>query len=162
MATEKKFQDIAVTTIDGKNQMMKDFAGKTLLIVNTASKCGYTPQYEGLEALYEKYKSKGLVVLGMPCNQFGGQEPGTETEIKKFCKLKYGVNFPMLKKADVNGGNRHPLYQYLLTNSSDKTDIQWNFEKFLVDRNGAVVARFNSKVKPDSPDLVKLVEEQLK
>lgn len=163
MATENSnLYEIPVTSIDGKVTTMKEYAGKTLLIVNTASKCGYTPQYEGLESLYEKYKDKGLVVLGMPCNQFGGQEPGTEEEIKKFCSLKYNVKFPLLKKSDVNGPNRHPLYQFLLSNSSDKKDIQWNFEKFLVDKNGKVVARFNSKAKPDSQELVDSVEKSLK
>lgn len=163
MATENSnFYEIPVTSIDGKVTTMKDYAGKTLLIVNTASKCGYTPQYDGLEALYEKYKDKGLVVVGMPCNQFGGQEPGTEEEIKKFCTLKYNIKFPMLKKSDVNGPNRHPLYQFLLSNSADKKDIQWNFEKFLVDKHGKVVARFNSKAKPESEELVNLVEKNLK
>ncbi len=160
-ADTSKIYDISVTTIDGKSQTLKEYAGKTLLIVNTASKCGYTPQYEGLESLSEKYKSKGLVVLGVPCNQFGAQEPGSEAEIKKFCKLKYGVNFPMLKKADVNGDNRHPLYKFLLANSSDKKDIQWNFEKFVVGPDGKVLARFNSKVEPNSPELVGLIEKTL-
>lgn len=162
MSADNSFYEIPVTTIDGKSTSLKDYAGKTVLIVNTASKCGYTPQYEGLEALYKKYQSKGLVVIGMPCNQFGAQEPGNEAEIKKFCKLKYGVEFPMLKKGDVNGPNRHALYKYLISNSLDKTDIKWNFEKFLVDKNGKVIARFDSKAEPNSKELVNLVERNLK
>ena len=145
--------EIAVKTIDGKETTLADYQGKVLLIVNVASKCGFTPQYKGLEALYQKYKTEGLEILGFPCNQFGGQEPGTETEIQSFCSLNYGVTFPMFAKIDVNGTHEHPLYTYL---KSKKTGllgfdaIKWNFSKFLVDRQGEVVERYAPSTSPDS------------
>lgn len=145
--------EIAVKTIDGKETTLADYQGKVLLIVNVASKCGFTSQYKGLEALYQKYKTEGLEILGFPCNQFGGQEPGTETEIQSFCSLNYGVTFPMFAKIDVNGTHEHRLYAYL---KSKKTGllgfdaIKWNFSKFLVDRQGEVVERYAPSTSPDS------------
>jgi glutathione peroxidase len=154
--------DIPLKTIDGQPAALKAYKGKVLLIVNVASKCGYTPQYAGLEALYEKYKDKGLLVLGFPCNQFGAQEPGTDAEIKQFCSSKYQVTFPLFDKLEVNGQNRHALYTALAGSSSPfPGDIEWNFTKFLVGRDGKIVSRFKSKVKPDSPELVQAIESAL-
>lgn len=151
-------------SLDGEEVDLSKYKGKVLLIVNTASQCGYTPQYKGLEALHEKYADKGLVVLGFPCNQFGGQEPGTETEIGEFCKKNYGVKFDMFSKVDVNGPQQCDLYKFL---TSEKTDpehagpIAWNFEKFVVSRDGQIVQRYKSAMKPDSPQLVKRIESEL-
>jgi glutathione peroxidase len=145
--------EIAVKTIDGKEVTLADYQGKVLLIVNVASKCGFTSQYKGLESLYQKYKAEGLEILGFPCNQFGGQEPGTETEIQSFCSLNYGVTFPMFAKIDVNGTHEHSLYAYL---KSKKTGllgfdaIKWNFSKFLIDRQGEVVERYAPSTSPES------------
>ena len=139
--------------IDGKEVSLSDYAGKTLLIVNVASQCGFTPQYEGLEKLYEKYKDKGFFVLGFPCNQFGSQEPGTESEIKTFCELNFGVKFPLFAKIDVNGDKTHPLYEYLkkaLPGVLGSEAIKWNFTKFLVDKKGNPVKRYGSADKPES------------
>jgi glutathione peroxidase len=139
-------------TIDGQPATLDAYKGKVLLIVNVASKCGYTPQYAGLEKLYEKYKDKGFVILGFPCNQFLSQEPGTANEIKTFCSTKYGVTFPLFAKIEVNGDHTHPLYKYLKSAEPDpdgKTDIGWNFTKFLIDRQGHPLKRFVSKVKPE-------------
>ena len=144
-----------VKTIDGKDTTLGQYKGKTLLIVNVASKCGYTPQYTGLEKLYEKYKDKGFVILGFPCNQFAGQEPGTAEEIKAFCSTKYNVTFPLFSKIEVNGDNADPLYKYLKAAEPDpqgKTDIGWNFTKFLIDRQGHPLKRFVSNVKPEEID----------
>ena len=153
---------IAVKDIDGQPTTLKAYQGKVMLIVNVASKCGYTPQYAGLETLYEKYKDKGLSVLGFPCNQFGGQEPGTNEEIKQFCSSKYEVTFPLFDKIEVNGSNRHPLYAALAGSGSPfPGDIKWNFNKFLIGRDGKILKRFESKVKPDSPELVQAVEAAL-
>ena len=154
--------NIGVKDIDGKNTSLKPYAGKVMLIVNVASKCGYTPQYTGLEALNQKYKGKGLEVLGFPCNQFGGQEPGTNEEIKEFCSSKYNVTFPLYDKIDVNGPNRHPLYSALAGKESPVPgDIKWNFSKFLVGRDGKIIKRFDSKVKPDSPEMTEAIEAAL-
>jgi glutathione peroxidase len=142
-----------VKTIDGKETTLESYKGKTLLIVNVASKCGYTPQYEGLEKLYQKYKSQGFEILGFPCNQFGAQEPGTEADIQSFCSLTYGVDFPMFSKVDVNGANADPLYKYL---TSEKPGIlgteaiKWNFTKFLIGKDGEPVKRYGSADKPES------------
>jgi len=144
--------DIAVRTIDGRDITLSEYRGKVLLIVNTASKCGFTPQYAGLEQLYKRYKDRGFVVLGFPCNQFAGQEPGSEAEIASFCSLNYGVTFPMFAKIDVNGPNRHPLYRHLISRKPGllgSGSIKWNFTKFLVDREGRVVKRFGPAVKPE-------------
>ncbi len=154
--------DIAVRTIDGETRSMRDYAGKTLLIVNVASRCGFTPQYAGLEALYRKYGEKGFVVLGFPCNQFGAQEPGADSEIAQFCATSYDVTFPMFSKIDVNGEKAHPLYRWLKHAAPGllgSEAIKWNFTKFLVDRSGKVVRRFASTETPQS--LEKAIESVL-
>ncbi|MCK7483531.1 MAG: glutathione peroxidase [Candidatus Moduliflexus flocculans] len=151
--------------INGKPVSLETFKGKVLLVVNTASKCGLTPQYEGLQALYAKYRDAGLVILGFPANDFRGQEPGSNEEIKEFCSVKYGVEFPMFSKISVLGEDIHSLYKYL-TSGAGKADlagdITWNFEKFLFDRNGRISARFAPRTKPESEDLVKAIEALLK
>jgi glutathione peroxidase len=151
--------DFDATSLDGKPVPLKEFAGKVLLIVNTASKCGFTPQYQGLEALYQKYRDRGLVVLGFPCNQFGAQEPGSALEIGSFCEKNYGVSFPMFEKIDVNGDTAHPLYQWLKKNARGVLGterIKWNFTKFLLDRQGNPVERYAPLKKPE--DLAKDIE----
>jgi len=154
--------DIPLKDIDGKDTSLKPYQGKVMLIVNVASKCGFTPQYAALEALYQKYKDQGLVVLGFPCNQFAHQEPGTDAEIKQFCSSKYEVTFPMFDKIEVNGKNRNPLYVLLAGNDSPFAgDIGWNFTKFLIGRDGKILKRFNSPVKPDSPEMVQAIESAL-
>jgi glutathione peroxidase len=160
-----KALDHQLKTIQGKKvNLAEKYKGKVVMVVNVASKCGYTKQYEQLQALHEKYSKKGLAIVGVPCNQFGGQEPGTEKEIVEFCKSNYGVEFDMMAKVDVNGENATPLYKYL---TSEKTDpkfpgkIKWNFEKFVFDREGNVVARFDSKAKPDSKEVVQVIEAEL-
>ena len=154
--------DIPLKDIDGRDATLKPHAGKVLLLVNVASHCGYTPQYAALEALYKKYDAQGLVVCGFPCNQFGGQEPGTDADIKEFCTAKYAVTFPMFHKLEVNGANRHPLYVALAgADSPFPGDIKWNFTKFLIGRDGKILSRFDSKVKPDSDELTKAVEAAL-
>ena len=145
--------DITVNTIDGTIKPLSDYRGQVLLIVNVASKCGFTPQYKGLEELYEKFHGKGLEVLGFPCNQFGSQEPGTEAEIAQFCELNYGVTFPMFAKVDVNGSSAAPLYKYLKAEKPGllgSEAIKWNFTKFLVDRKGNVLARYAPNDTPES------------
>ncbi len=142
-----------MTGLDGKEVDLAKYQGSVVLIVNVASECGYTPQYEALQALYAKYATKGMVILGIPCNQFGGQEPGSNKEIAEFCQKNYGVTFPLLAKVDVNGDNACPLYQFLTnktTNPKFAGKIGWNFEKFLVARNGEVIAHFASNIDPDS------------
>ncbi|MGA2178659.1 MAG: glutathione peroxidase [Verrucomicrobiota bacterium] len=154
--------NIPLKDIDGKDTSLKPYQGKVMLIVNVASKCGFTPQYTALEALYQKYKDRGLVVLGFPCNQFGGQESGTDAEIKQFCTSKYDVTFPMFDKIEVNGANRHSLYVMLAGKESPFAgDIGWNFTKFLVGRDGKILKRFESKVKPDSPEMIQAIEAAL-
>jgi glutathione peroxidase len=156
--------DIGAKTIDGSDASIGDFAGKALLIVNVASKCGLTPQYKGLQALYEKYNDRGLEILAFPCNQFMGQEPGSSDEIKEFCSLNFGVSFPLFSKIDVNGDDRHPLYAELteVPDPDGKTgDIAWNFEKFVVSPSGEIVARFRPLVAPDAPELIETIESQL-
>lgn len=153
---------IPLKDIDGKAATLKPYEGKVMLIVNVASKCGFTPQYKGLEAIYKKYEGQGLVVCGFPCNQFGGQEPGTAEEIKEFCTSKYDVTFPMFDKLDVNGEKRHPLYVALAGKESPfPGDIRWNFTKFLVGRDGKIVARFDSKMTPESAPVTKAIETAL-
>jgi glutathione peroxidase len=152
-------------SIDGAPMPLAKFQGKVMLIVNVASKCGFTPQYEGLEAVYEKYKDQGLVIVGFPANNFMAQEPGTDAEIKTFCSTKYNVKFPMYSKISVKGNDKAPLYQFLTdpaTNPSFAGEIKWNFTKFLVDRNGKVIARFESPVKPESPEVTAAIEKALK
>ncbi len=157
--------DQEMKTIDGKKvNLAEKYKGKVVLLVNVASKCGYTPQYKELQALHEKYSDEGLAVVGVPCNQFGNQEPGTAKEIVQFCKSRFGVEFDMLAKVDVNGNNAAPLYKHLTskeTNPKFAGDIKWNFEKFLFNRDGEVVARYTSKVKPDAPDVVETIEAEL-
>jgi glutathione peroxidase len=160
MAQESVYS-VKVTTIDGESVELSRYQGKALLIVNVASQCGYTSQYAGLQKLYTDYADKGLVVLGFPSNDFGGQEPGSEAEIKHFCSSKFGVTFPMFAKVKVVGQEKHPLYQ-LLSKSTGGEDVGWNFEKFLVDRNGLVVARFKSGVKPSDAILISAIDEALK
>lgn len=152
---QKSIYDFSVKSIDGKDVKMSDYKGKVLLIVNVASKCGFTPQYKGLEELYRKYQKDGLVVMGFPCNQFAGQEPGSNEEIKTFCKTNYDVTFPMFDKIDVNGDNTAPLYQYLKEQAPgilSTKDIKWNFTKFLIDKNGKVIERFAPATTPESID----------
>ena len=146
-AATKTVYGFKVKNIDNKQVRLSEYKGKVLLVVNVASKCGFTPQYAGLEKLYQKYKDKGLVILGFPCNQFGGQEPGTAEEIKSFCKTTYGVTFPLFHKIEVNGPKKDALYKYL--ESVFPGDIGWNFTKFLVDRKGVPIKRSSSDVKPE-------------
>jgi glutathione peroxidase len=159
--------DIPLKDIDGKSTSLKPYKGQVLLIVNVASKCGFTPQYTALEATYQKYKGQGLSILGFPCNQFGGQEPGTDEEIKQFCTSKYSVTFPLFDKLNVNNvpakeEKRHPLYVSLVGEGSPVAgDIKWNFTKVLIGRNGKIVKRFDSKVKPDSPEMIEAIEAAL-
>ena len=155
--------DVKVKDIDGKEVSLSQYKGKALLIVNVASECGLTPQYDGLEALHKKYSGNGLVVLGFPCNQFGAQEPGSESEIKQFCKKNYGVTFPLFSKIEVNGSGRHPLYKELAgEGAAFPGNIGWNFAKFLVGKDGKVIKRFQSSDEPESGEIVKAVEAALK
>lgn len=154
--------DFTMTDINGKQVSLSDYKDKIVLIVNTASKCGNTPQYEGLQKIYDQYKDQGFVVLGFPANNFMGQEPGTDKEIKEFCTLKYNVTFPMFSKISVKGDDQNAFYKYL-TNPKAKFpgDITWNFEKFLTDRNGNVIARFSPKTKPEDPQVIDAIERAL-
>ncbi len=161
----KSIYDISVKDIKGKPLTLGEYKGKVMLIVNVASQCGYTPQYEGLEKIYETYQSKGFVVLGFPANNFGGQEPGTEAEIQQFCSTTYGVKFPMFSKVSATGSDIHPLYKYLTekeTNPQFAGKITWNFNKFLVDCNGNLIARFDSSDKPESVKVTQAIEQALK
>ena len=166
-AAEKKESSVLefqVKDIDGKTVDLSKFKGEVLLIVNTASKCGLTPQYEALEALYEKNKDKGFSILAFPANEFGRQEPGTDSEIKEFCSSKYNVTFPVFSKIVVKGKDIHPLYQFLTSKETDPKfsgEIGWNFAKFLVNRKGEVIARFDPRVKPDSDEVTKAIEKAL-
>ncbi|MDH5672077.1 MAG: glutathione peroxidase [Myxococcales bacterium] len=156
--------DFEVETIDGAHVPLADYAGKTLLIVNVASRCGLTPQYAGLQKLHEQHAERGFVVLGFPCNQFLGQEPGSHEEIKSFCETKYGVSFPLFAKVEVNGEGRIPLYAHLTSSEAGPDgagDIAWNFAKFLVDGQGQVVGRFSPKVTPEAGELVEAIERAL-
>ncbi len=150
--------DNTVKDIDGKDVSLADYKGKVVMIVNVASKCGYTPQYKGLEALYTKYKDQGFVILGFPANNFKGQEPGTNEEIKAFCITKYNVTFPMMSKISVKGGDQHPIYKQLTT---EKGDVTWNFNKYLISKDGKILQHFDSKVKPDDAKLTAAVEQAL-
>lgn len=150
--------------IDGKDTSLSQYKGKVVMLVNVASKCGLTPQYEGLQRVYDKYKDRGFVILGFPANNFGAQEPGTNEEIKSFCSLKYNVTFPIFSKISVKGDDIHPLYKFLTdkeTNPEYAGDIKWNFNKFLVDKNGKVIARFEPKVTPESEQVVAAIEKAL-
>ena len=154
--------DFTCTALNGNDVDLSEYQGKVSLIVNTASKCGFTPQYQGLEELYAKYKDRGVAVMGFPCNQFGGQEPGAAKDISEFCELNYGVSFPMFAKVDVNGANAAPLYEHLkdeVPGLLGSKKIKWNFTKFLVDKNGKVIKRYAPSVKPDAihDDIEKLL-----
>ena len=159
-------RDIPVNTLSGQPSSLADasLAGKTLLVVNVASKCGLTPQYAGLEALHERFAGRGFSVVGFPCNQFGGQEPGSPDEIADFCSTTYGVTFPMFEKIEVNGDGRHPIYSELTATADaggESGDVQWNFEKFLVGPDGTVLGRFRPRTTPDAPELVAAIEASL-
>jgi glutathione peroxidase len=161
-AMPQSVYDFSATRLDGKEQSLADYRGKVLLIVNTASKCGFTPQYEGLEKLYREFEGRGFAVLGFPCNQFGGQEPGSSEEIAAFCRLNYGVTFPMFSRIEVNGDSAHPLYKYLKTERPgllSSEAIKWNFTKFLSDAKGQPVKRYSPQTKPEEirADLEKLL-----
>lgn len=161
-ARAESLYEIAVKDIDGKATTLAPLQGRVLLIVNVASECGYTPQYEGLQAIFKKYEARGLTVLGFPCNQFGEQEPGTNAEIKQFCSSKFHVTFPMFDKIEVNGVHRHPLYVALAGKGSPfPGDIGWNFAKFLVGRDGKILRRFDSGAEPESPEVTKAIEAAL-
>ena len=157
--------EYTLKSIDGSPAPLAAYKGKVVLLVNVASRCGYTPQYEGLEATYRKYKDRGFVILGFPANNFGGQEPGTDEEIKTFCSSKYNVTFPMYSKISVKGADKAPLYQFLTdpaANPSTGGEIKWNFTKFLVDKNGKVIARFESGVTPESAEMTGAIEKALR
>jgi glutathione peroxidase len=163
-AAPKSIYDFNLKTIDGEHVSLKTYQGKVVLLVNVASKCGFTPQYTALEAIYEKYKDRGLVIVGIPANNFGSQEPGTDEEIKKFCSSKYMVKFPMMSKVSVLGDDKTPLYIFLTGKDTDPKfsgDIKWNFTKFLFDRNGNPVARFEPNITPDSPEVTAAIESAL-
>src|ERR1700679_3739221 len=160
----KGVYSFTLKSIDGQPVSLRSYRGKVLLLVNVASKCGYTPQYAGLESLYEKYKDRGLVIVGIPANNFASQEPGTNEEIKKFCSNKYNVTFPMMSKVSVLGDDKTPLYSFLTGADTDPKfagDIKWNFTKFLFDRSGRPVARFEPNVTPDSPQVTAAIEAAL-
>src|SRR4051812_46427853 len=151
--------DFTLNSIDGAATPLSTYKGKVVLVVNVASKCGYTPQYAGLEKLYEKYKDKGLVIVGVPANNFGAQEPGTDEEIKTFCTRNYNVTFPIMSKVSVKGADKTPLYQYLTEATGG--EIKWNFTKFVIDRKGGIASRFESAVTPESADMIKAIEQAL-
>ncbi|MDJ0593724.1 MAG: glutathione peroxidase [Pleurocapsa sp. MO_226.B13] len=153
--------DISVKTIDGKEEKLADYQGNVLLIVNVASQCGYTPQYKELEQLNQDYGDKGLKVLGFPCNDFGAQEPGTNEEIREFGKTNYDVSFDLFDKVHAKGPEQHPLYETLTSSVEPQGDVAWNFEKFLIDKQGNVVARYKSAVAPTSPELTQAIESEL-
>ena len=156
--------DFTLKTIDGQDKSLKDFEGQVCLVVNVASKCGLTPQYEGLQKLHDSLEDRGFAVLGFPCNQFGGQEPGTEAEIQSFCSTNYGVTFPMFSKLEVNGDGRHPLYAWLTAEDAQPDgsgDIAWNFAKFVIGKDGQVVARFAPTAAPTSEEVVSAIEGAL-
>ncbi|QSB16229.1 glutathione peroxidase [Natronosporangium hydrolyticum] len=156
--------DVEIDALTGGSAELSQYRGRALLVVNVASECGLTNQYAGLQALWQAYASRGLVVLGVPCNQFGGQEPGSAADIAEFCERNYGVSFPMTAKVEVNGAGRHPLYQQLVTTADaagHTGDIRWNFEKFLVAPDGSVAGRFDPGTEPDAPELVAAIEKVL-
>jgi len=162
--TAKQVYDYRLRTIDGETTSLAPYKGKVLLLVNVASACGYTPQYAALQSVYEKFKDKGLVIVGVPANNFGGQESGTDAEIKTFCNRKYHVTFPMMSKVSVLGADQAPLYQYLTSKTTDPAfsgDIKWNFTKFLIARNGTPVGRFEPATTPDSPEVLAAIENAL-
>jgi glutathione peroxidase len=159
---EPALQNIPLKDINGKDTSLKDYSGKVILLVNVASKCGNTPQYDGLQALYAKYKDKGFVIIGVPSNDFGGQEPGTPEEIKSFCTDTYHVTFPLMAKVHVRGKDKCALYAALTDSDAPfPGEVKWNFGKFLIDRNGQVMKRFEPKVKPETPEVVQAIEAAL-
>jgi glutathione peroxidase len=158
MFAASSVHEFSMKSIDGKPVALSSYKGKVLLLVNVASKCGYTPQYAGLQALHDRYKDKGLVVIGVPANNFGGQEPGTDDEIKTFCTRNYNVTFPMMSKVSVKGGDMNPLYGYLQQTAGE---VKWNFTKFLVDKDGKIVKKFDSSVKPDAAELTSAIDQAL-
>jgi glutathione peroxidase len=163
-APARSIYEIELPALNGKQVELSDYAGQVVLAVNVASRCGFTPQYKGLQALYDRYSSRGFTVLGFPCNQFFHQEPGNAEEIQQFCSLNYGVTFPLFAKLDVKGDHQHPLYSILSEFPDDNGkagNVTWNFEKFVVGKDGRVVHRFRSKVEPDSPDVVASIEALL-
>jgi len=163
-AGDKTIFDYTLNTIDGQPAPLSAYKGKVVMLVNVASRCGFTPQYSALEAIYEKYQDRGFVIVGIPANNFGAQEPGTNQEIKTFCQNKYNVKFPMMSKVSVKGDDKTPLYQFLTDKAANpKTggDIQWNFTKFLVGPDGQILARFEPKVTPDSPEVTSAIENAL-
>jgi len=164
LAASKSVYDFTLNSIDGQPSPLSSFKGKVVMLVNVASKCGYTPQYSALESTYEKYKDRGLVIVGIPANNFGAQEPGTNEEIKTFCSRKYNVTFPMMAKVSVKGSDQTPLYQFLTDKTLNPTtggEIKWNFTKFIFDRDGNAVARFEPEVTPDSPQVTAAIEKAL-
>jgi glutathione peroxidase len=164
MAADKSIYDFTLNTIDGQPAPLSAYEGKVVLLVNVASRCGFTPQYKALEAVYEKYKDRGLVIVGIPANNFGSQEPGTNQEIKTFCSSKYNVTFPMMSKISVKGSDEAPLYQFLTDKAAHPQtggDIQWNFTKFLIGADGHILARFEPDVTPDSPQVISAIEAAL-
>jgi len=163
-AADKSVYDYTLNSIEGQPAPFTAYKGKVLMVVNVASRCGYTPQYSALESVYEKYKDRGFVIVGVPANNFGAQEPGTDAEIKTFCTRKYNVQFPMMSKVSVKGSDTNPLYQYLTDSTLHPQtggEIKWNFTKFLVDRKGNIAARFEPEVTPDSPQVVSAIEKAL-
>ena len=162
-AKEPGFFSFSVQSIDKKKVDFINYKGKVILAVNVASQCGYTPQYAGLENLYEKFKARGFIILGFPSNDFGGQEPGSNAEIKKFCHLKYQVTFPIFSKVNVTGSSKIQIYQFLTNSSPDdqRGEVKWNFEKFLIGRDGRVLNRFRSEIEPQDPTLIQVVEHAL-
>lgn len=153
--------DFPVKAANGQAKSMSEYKGKVLLIVNVASRCGYTPQYEGLEKLYQQYQAQGFQVIAFPCNDFGAQEPGTIEEIQQFCQTNYGVAFEVLDKASILGEQQHPLYRWLTASAQPDGDVKWNFEKFVISRDGSIVGRFPSKIAPDDPQLTDTIEQAL-
>ena len=164
MATEKSVHDFTLSSIDGQATPLGGYKGKVVLLVNVASRCGFTPQYSALESVYEKYKDRGFVIVGIPANNFGSQEPGTNAEIKTFCQTKYSVSFPMMAKVSVKGGDIAPLYQFLTDKAANPQtggEIKWNFTKFLIGPDGRVIARFEPDVTPDSQQVTSAIEKAL-
>ncbi len=162
MSNAASIHEFTMNSLEGKPVKLEDYKGNVVLIVNVASRCGFTPQYEGLEKLYKQYSSKGFVVLGFPANNFMGQEPGTDADIKQFCSTKYNVTFPMFSKISVKGDDMHPLYQFLTTKSTPAGDVRWNFGKFLIGKDGKIIARYDSKVAPEAAELTSAIDAALK
>lgn len=161
--TDSSVYNFNMMNIDGKEVSLEQYKGQVIMIVNVASKCGYTPQYEGLQNIYDKYKDDGFVILGFPANNFKGQEPGSNEEIKQFCKLEYGVEFPMFSKVSVKGDDQHELFKYLTSqpNPDFEGEIKWNFEKFLVGKDGSLKRRFRSDVKPEGKEIAEAIKNEL-